>query len=272
MYLDHWGLCQAPFADGLDLRLFHASAAHEEGLARLRFLVEHHRRVGILLGGSGTGKSLLLEVFAEQLGREGTDVAHLVLHGASPWQLWQQIAAAWKLPVLPSASTVELWRAVHDRLLENRLQTLASVLLLDDVDEAAEATVSEIVRLVHSDPSPACRLTVVAAVRPDRLHRLGRRLLQLATLRIDLVPWEPADTASHVQAALRAAGREDPIFNDDALERLHQLAGGVPRHVRQLADFALLAGAGIEAGRIDVETVEAACRELGVIELATPGV
>ena len=48
-------------------------------------------------------------------------------------------------------------------------------------------------------------------------------------------------------------------------ERLHALAGGIPLRIKQLADLALLAGAGLDLRHIDADTVTEACHELGVI-------
>jgi hypothetical protein len=46
---------------------------------------------------------------------------------------------------------------------------------------------------------------------------------------------------------------------------LHELGGGIPRRVKQLADLALLAGAGQNLVQIEAETIEASFRELGVV-------
>ena len=59
MYQSHWGLRESPFRDGPDPQSFYQSPTHEEALARLHFLVEQHRRLGLLLGPEGSGKSLL---------------------------------------------------------------------------------------------------------------------------------------------------------------------------------------------------------------------
>ena len=49
-------------------------------------------------------------------------------------------------------------------------------------------------------------LTVVLAADPRRVKRLGRRLLELCELRIDLESWEPDDTRQYLQHCLTAAG------------------------------------------------------------------
>ena len=59
MYRDHWGLREAPFRGSLDPRSFYQTPNAEEALARLHFLVEEHRRVGVCFGPPGGGKSML---------------------------------------------------------------------------------------------------------------------------------------------------------------------------------------------------------------------
>ena len=50
-----------------------------------------------------------------------------------------------------------------------------------------------------------------------------------------------------------------------ALVRLHELTGGVPRRIKQLADLALLAGAGGNMAQIEPSTIDSVYQELGVI-------
>ncbi len=262
MYQSHWGLQASPFRALSDTRFFYKSPTHEEALARLHFLVDQRRRVGLLLGGSGVGKSLVLEVFAKALRRSGCQVALVNLLGLDPHELLWQITA--KLGANPGAEETvsRLWRRLTDCLIENRLQQQTTVILFDDADMATEAVLSHVVRLAQHNPSADARLTLLLAVDGKRLDRLGPRLLDLAALRIDLCAWDEADTAGYLQSALAQAGRDMPAFDEDAVARLHKLSHGIPRQVNHLADLALLAGAGQELGRVDTATVEAVYGEL----------
>ena len=121
--------------------------------------------------------------------------------------------------------------------------------------------------LSQFDCSPDARLTIVLAGAPERISLLGDPLLERAELRIDVAPWAPDDTENYLKASLARAGRQAPVFVEPAIERLHQLAQGIPRRITQLADLALLAGAGRELDHIDAETIESVYRELGVIEV-----
>jgi general secretion pathway protein A len=155
-----------------------------------------------------------------------------------------------------------------DTIVANRCQQLTSVVLLDDADEASPAVLTQVARLAQLDTAADARLTLVLSAQTGRLQKLGQRLLELAELRIDVEPWQPADTATFLQLALEEAGRAAPIFTDSAAARLHELAGGVPRRVKQLADLALLAGAGEQLAHVDDETIEAVFYELGVVTMS----
>ncbi len=142
MYQAHWGLSKPPFKGFLDPKSFYQSPTHEEALARLNFLVEQHRRLGLLVGPSGSGKSLLLEVFAQRLRRQHRSVARLSLLDVEPTEMLSLLAAEWELPIGSLQSAPVLWRALTNRLIEHRYQQLETVVLFDDVEQADRADVA----------------------------------------------------------------------------------------------------------------------------------
>lgn len=267
MYEDHWGLSETPFSSDLDPRSFFESPMHEEALARLHFLVEQRRRLGLLLGTHGSGKSLLMEVLYQQMRRAGRPVARLRLVGLSAEEFPGLLALELGVEQRSDESLISLWRSISDRVTENRLQQWGTMILLDDVDEAGPELQAVIARLAQLDLSRDAQLTVVMTASPERVTELSPRLMELSELRIDLESWDEEDTADFLTASLRRVGRDEPAFSDAAIARLHQLSGGIPRRVRQLADWALMAGAGQQQQQIDAHTVEAVFEELGVGDL-----
>jgi type II secretory pathway predicted ATPase ExeA len=247
---------------------FYESPTHEEALARLHFLVEHHRRLGLLLGDSGSGKSLLLQVFAGQVRRQGCAVAAVNLIGCEPRELLWSLAAQLGANPADDEPLFALWRKVVDRLSENRFQQLTTVVLLDDADHATSEVLTHIVRLLHAGPSAESPLTLIVAAQRRRLAQLGPRLLDLAELRIELDAWNEADTAAFLNGEPSSSRNQSTAFDPPATARLHQLGQGIPRRVGQLAELAQLAVANSKLPHIDVHTVDSVFEELSPLAIA----
>ncbi|HEV3005758.1 MAG TPA: AAA family ATPase [Pirellulales bacterium] len=270
MYCDYWGFSEKPFPEGVDPARYSPSPTHEEALARLHFLAEGGRRFGLLLAANGSGKSLLLEIYARQLRFAGCQVAQVSLLGLEPRELVWRVAADWGLNPDYSATTFELWRAIDDRLAENAWQDVRAAALFDDVDDAAPDALDQVARLCHASPASKSKLTLVAAGRSERVSFFGRRLLELADLRIDILPWDLADTEDFLTKSLGRAGRTSPAFTADAVLRLHELSGGIVRRLSQLADLALVAAAAARSDLVDAHTIESVHDELGVVDALAP--
>ena len=264
MYLQHWKLSETPFPSALSASGYCANPAHEEALARMRFLVDRTQGLGLLLGGGGSGKSLLLEVLAAEVRRSGGAAVRIALSGLEPVELLAAVAVGLSLNPDRDATLPQLWSAVRDRLIENRCQKLATVVMLDDADEATLDVRDQVLRLVQLGGLHASRLALILSSRLQSLPSLGRRLLELADLRIDLSPWELADTEAYLHHALARAGRTEPAFEPEAVQHLHSLTQGNPRAINQVADLAMVATAAQGLSLVDSHTVDAVVNELGV--------
>ncbi len=265
MYESHWGLRVSPFRDSLPPQFFYESSTHEEALARLHFLVKEHRRLGLLMGPEGSGKSMLLELLATQLRRRGPVVARINLTDMDGDEMLWSLAAQFGRNLDRCDTTPHLWRALSDRLAEFRYQLVDAVILVDDADRAGNVAMPHLVRLAKMEPSAHARLTIILTGSCDRMHRLGSTLLGLSELRIDLTAWAEADIAGFLDGSLRRAGCSTTVFGEPAIARLHELTQGIPRQVRLLADLSLLAGAGQHLESIDADVVESVYHELATV-------
>lgn len=260
----YWGLREAPFPSRADARHCFISASHREALARLTYLVEDSRRLGLLLGAPGTGKSHALEAFARELRDRRCQVARVSLTATDPRQLLSDLATGLHIELPPHAGRYEHWRALEDRLIEHRYQRLATVLLLDDAGRLTSEVVDQVLRLIDLDPGSGAQLSIVAATTPEGASRLGPELLDRVYLRADLEPWDEAEVGQFVETALAAAGARRAIFTAAAIQRLYETTDGVARRVAQFAELALVAAAGEGLAEIGPETIDSVARELGL--------
>jgi general secretion pathway protein A len=259
MYQAHWGLQRSLFTPAAAREALTASPVHGEALARLDFLSESRCPFGLLLGPAGSGKSTVLAEFAERAERSGAVVAITTAAVADEQTLLFPLASGLLAGV--EGSGVPLWRRLVDRLEELKLENLSALVLLDDLDRASLKIQTLVERLLALSDAP---LTVVATARAESSGRISPRILEQAALRIDLNPWNESETSDYLAASLTRAGRVQPAFDASAARRLFELSGGAPRKVNQLAQLALVAGAGQKLVQVDEATIDAVQEELSV--------
>ena len=110
-----------PFRNACDGSCFYASATHQEALARLQFLVQQGRSLGILTGGDGSGKSLVLSPFLGELQQTGQPACLINLMGLEPRDFLWELAAGLRAQPRTSDDVFALWRHVIDRIRANHL-------------------------------------------------------------------------------------------------------------------------------------------------------
>ncbi len=258
----YWGLRQAPFRETANAELLSQSPVHEEALARLHFLVENRRRIGLVLGHGGTGKTLLLNQLARELRAQGVTTVVVSCNGADTAHLLHSLANGMGLNVPHNVGLASLWGRLADRIAERRYQQLQTVLLLDDAECGPQDLHTTAVRWLRLDTALDPLHTLVLSARTQGVAALGAELLEAVDLRVDLDPWTVEETRQYIQHSLARAGGATSLFEESALYRLHELSGGTPRRVVQIADLALVAAAGQELQTIDPRTIENVHREL----------
>jgi hypothetical protein len=264
MYANYWGLAEIPFRNTLDPRWFYESPVHEEALARLLFLIENHRRCGVLSGPGGTGKTLILELLRREVARGAGEIARIDLFGRTARELLWETAAELGLCPDQDDGPHRLWRKLHDHVLANRYAQAPLVLVLDHLDRAQAECVGVVERLQHLSASGDTGLTLILGVRGDRSGSLSEALREVSDLRIELAPFDREQTEHFVETLLFKTGATRTLFEPEAFDRLFAETRGIPRALNRLCDLALLAGMADGVTAIDEEIIRAAAEELHV--------
>lgn len=205
---------------------------------------------------------MVLEVCAKQLTQQNCQVAIISLVGMQPDEFLWRLAVALGTNPRVEASSRQLWRLIEDHIRASRYQRVTNVLLLDDVEEAENDVLTILARLAQVDANDDSRLTLLLTCADAKIHLLGERLQQLCDLTIEVEPWSSDETTEFLKSSLTSAACEPGLFEEDTNGRLHELSGGVPRRIQQLAQLALVAAAGEDLESIDVATLEAVYEEL----------
>ena len=255
-----------------DLRWFHQSPGHEEALARLLYIVEQRRQCGVLLGGPGTGKSLLLQQLYRDLGRTQRELALVDLQGRSAYELLWDTAAALGLAPGRKDETLGLWRRLQDHLQANEYAQIPTVLIFDHLDGADPECARALLRLYHLCNNGAASLTLIFTLRAENLTQWGSVLGDMSDLRIELPELDRSQTQDYIEALLRQAGAVRSLFDKQAIDELYHQTQGVPRRINRLCDLCLLAGMADGETRINQAMVSAAVDEVQVLRRSHRGV
>jgi general secretion pathway protein A len=260
----HWKLSDTPFQTTVDPHHFFAGSPHEEALARLHFLVDHRHRLGVLLGKRGIGKSMLLEVFLRQLRGQARLGLLVSVMGMDQAEFLWQVAAGLGLNPATALGPAILWRRILDCLTAHRYQRSPTVILIDDAEEAETEVLTALARLAQFELNQASPLTLVLSAEAARSNLLGRRLQELCELRIELEAWNAEETAEYIRRGLARTTGQVPLFQPEAIDRIHVLSAGLPRRVQQLAQLVLWAAVGQDLDEIDESMIDAVQRELSL--------
>ena len=98
----------------------------------------------------------------------------------------------------------------------------------------------------------------------NRQLRMGTfaALDQRIATRFSMKPMDIGESAAYLRHHLTPCGREEPLFADDAVARLHRVANGLPRMLNNAATAALIAAASESK-----DIVDDACAKKAVAEL-----
>ena len=140
------------------------------------------------------------------------------------------------------------------------------VIICDEAHLLDPAQFEELRLLTNAEMDSASPFAGILVGQPtlNRQLRLGTfaALDQRIATRFTIKPMDLAESAAYLRHHLALAGREEPLFADDAIARLHRVANGLPRALNNAATAALIAAAA--AGK---DLIDDACAKKAVAEL-----
>jgi type II secretory pathway predicted ATPase ExeA len=263
MYEQYWGLREKPFRKTPDPRYLFLNDTYEEALERLKFAVEE-MELALLTGEVGSGKTLLTRALVDKLG-ERYEIGMILNPRLSPRQFLRTTASELGVQE-PRFHSSDLLDQIHARLLELDEAGRAALLIIDEAHLIpGKPTFEEIRLLTNFQLDDRNLIAIVLVGQPELRERLRHRTYRALTQRIgvafDLPPLAPQDARAYFAHRLQVAGASRALFSEEAIERLHQAAAGIPRLLNQLATQALLEGMARGAKQVDAAIVESVASE-----------
>ena len=268
MYLQHFGLDEAPFAITPDPRFVYLSERHRDALAHLMYGIGQGGSGGFvqLTGEVGTGKTTLCRLALEQL-PDNVRVALVLNPKQTPLDLLETICEELHIEGANKRRSQKTQvDALNAYLLDAYGKGLRVVLIIDEAQELSRELLEQVRLLTNLETNTQKLLQIVLLGQPELRHMLARpalrQLAQRITARFHLDPLKAGDTGEYLRHRIGVAGGTAFPFEEAAVRRLHSLSGGVPRLLNVLGERALLAGYVHGKTRVDAGLVDLAAAEV----------
>ncbi len=265
VYLEYYGLKEAPFSITPNPHFLFYSAKHREAFNHLLYGIRERKGFVQLTGEVGAGKTTLCRAILNELGANFSTA--LILNPVlTSDQMIKAVAMEFGLEV-KEMDRLEIVARFNEFLLEQLRNKKETVLFIDEAQDLSNELLEQVRLLSNLETDDRKLLQIVLMGQPELRVRLNeysmRQLRQRITVRYHLGPLCRSEVAEYVRHRLQVSGAKGaPYFTGPAIWRVHRYSGGIPRLVNSLCDKALLAAFVEHSDKIDFRLVGRAIREL----------
>ncbi len=261
-----FGLEEPPFNPAPNPRFLHLTPAHQEALAQLLYGVQQQKGFIVLTGEIGTGKTTLLKALLERLD-ETTAVAYVANSLLDFEGILEYVLEDLGIAKPGQATLAQRLFALQSFLIERQHAGQNTVLVIDEAHALSPETLERIRLLSNFETTSDKILQIVLAGQPELRAKLDlpelRQLKQRVALRCRIPALEPEQVAEYIRTRLRVAGTRDlGLFSREAIARIGDYSGGIPRLVNIVCDHCLLFAYADQVRRIDANIVDQAIQYL----------
>ncbi len=266
MYLNYFGLAEAPFSIAPAPRYLYMSQRHQDALAHLLYGVNGEGGFVLLTGEVGTGKTTISRCLLEQI-PESCDVAYIFNPKLTVEELLSTICVEFGIAYPTGNTSIKVFiDCINAHLLDAHARGRHSVLIIDEAQNLSAEVLEQMRLLTNLETNERKLLQIILIGQPELAAMLERpdlrQLAQRIVARYHLGKLSKTEVTAYVQHRLEVAGTQRQLFPLALMGRLHRLSGGIPRIINVLCDRALLGTYAQGKEKVDRATLEQAAREV----------
>jgi MSHA biogenesis protein MshM len=244
LYLEHFGLAEAPFRITPHPDFFFDGAERGATLEALVYAILHDEGIVKVSGEIGSGKTMLCRVLIERL---PPDVQTVFLANPmySRTEILEAIADELGVRPAPGAAAVSI-RDLQSHLIAQYAEGRRVVVLIDEAHAMPRDALEQVRLLTNLETGRAKLLQIVLFGQPELDEALDaapmRQLKDRITHSFRMRPLSEPEVARYLAHRMRAAGYRGPdVFDEAAIAAIAHASSGLTRRINVLADKALLA-------------------------------
>lgn len=264
MYLDHFGLTEAPFKITPVTDFFFPGANRAEILEALLYAISNSEGIIKITGEVGSGKTMLCRMLLERF-PEQIEAVYLANPSLSREEMLYAIADGLNLNLEGQRVNIIL-QTLQNHLELKITQGKRVVILVDEAHAMPLETMEELRLLYNLQVGNHKLMHIVLVGQPelnDKLNQPNMRQLKDRIIHhFSMLPLSQNIIESYLLFRMRTAGYRGPTpFSVAAATHIGKASQGLMRRVNILADKALLAAFVENTHGIDIRHVQAAIRD-----------
>ena len=268
MYLEHFGLREAPFRITPHTEFFFSGANRGATLEALLYAITAGEGMVKVTGEVGSGKTMLCRVLMERLPAT-VETIYLAVPSLTRDEMLAAIAEDLGIDTA-GANTTKLIRSLQEKLIEIHSTGQQVVALIDEAHAMPLATLEEIRLLSNLETGTDKLLQIVLFGQPELDKHLDlehmRQLKERITHSFTLAPLPPREVKDYVNFRLRAAGYHGPdLFGPEALRIITEASEGLTRRINIFADKTLLAAFAAGTHTVTADHARAAVTDTQIV-------
>jgi len=264
MYLEHFGLAEAPFRITPVTEFFFSGANRGEILDALIYSLSEAEGIIKVSGEVGSGKTMLCRMLLERL-PDHIETIYLANPSLSREEMLYAIADGLGLSINGERVGV-IMRNIENRLMEKARDGKRIVVLVDEAHAMPPDTLEELRLLYNLQVGNDKLLQIILFGQPELNTKLDqpnmRQLKDRIVHHFHMQPLSRNLLENYLMFRMRTAGYHGPnIFSPGALKLIADKSSGLLRRVNILADKSLLAAFVEDTHGIETRHVQAALRD-----------
>lgn len=269
MYEEFYGFKEKPFQIVPNPDYLYLSPKHKNALTCLEYALTDNVGYVLLTGEIGSGKTTLIRYLLNQI-ESDVEVAVIFNTNLTSEQLLSHILQLFDLQPEKDDKLSNL-KTLENFLYRKYAERKKVLLIIDEAQNLTNEILEEIRMLSNIQSDEWMLLQIIFVGQPELRARIKNPALAQFSQRIavnhHLQALTLEQTVKYIDFRPEKAGGDLDLFTSQAMDKIYQASGGIPRTINLICDSALVYGFADEISRIDVPIVEKVIAELNIMGL-----
>jgi len=266
MYKKYYGFSEDPFALNPDPKFLYLAIGHWKALSSMMSGIKERKRLMVITGEVGVGKTILIYALLKDL-TEKIKTAFIFNPILDFKSLLKTIFRELRIPLEGKKEDVPSLLHQFNQYLQERLARDEIVaVIIDESQGLEEKVLEEILKLATLDIPAAKALQVLLVGQTELEEKLDsirlRHWKEKISIHGQVRPLTREECRGYIRHRLKLVGQSmSEVFTSEAVNRIWEFAGGIPRVINLLCDRALLIGYTNSSPMIDSKIADQAVQD-----------